>query len=627
MPLHSCAKVSGLAPQAAKGRGGRVYLSPTPKQEAAGTLNYEVDVTSFDIEMPVNPRWFSPPSHGMKTFASLFTQRQLLALTTFSELVAEVREQVLIDAQNAGLGKDGQMLQDGGAGPVAYADAVATYLAFCVSRAADYGSTISTWLTDDNAIRGTFGRQAVPMTWDFCEGNPFGESSAALAKILTTIPDVIAHQRATGFAKVMQTDAGKNGYTAGPFVINTDPPYYDNIGYADLSDFFYMWLRKSLASVWPDILRRLATPKDAELVATPYRHNGRAEAETFFLEGMGTALRAIGVAATDEQPIVIYYAFKQTESANDGITSAGWATFLQGIIASGLMVDGTWPLRTESGGRLIGRGANALASSIVLVCRKRQVDAPSIARAEFLRALKREMPEAIDAIRKAGVVPVDMEQAVLGPGMGVFSRNERVLEDDDTSMTVKTALGLINRIWQEIENELDTTFDPETQVALAWYDSYGFDARSSGELIMLTTAKNTSDRALFQSCVFQDKKGKTALTPRAALSSSWSPGKDSHLTVWMCVQQVARVLVAENGGTEAAARLIAEMGSTSADARKLAYRLFELATKKSWSAEALVYNELAEVWPKLEDLAIEMARRVPAPAVSSPQADLFGMEA
>lgn len=608
----------------AEGQRGRVYLSPT--EEQARIANEARPTWQPDTELPENPRDFKTPNYGLRTFASLFTPRQLVALTTFCELVVDARDMVLSDAKALASLDDGQPLHQDGKGAIAYADAVATYLAFAVSRAADYGSTISTWLTDDNAIRGTFGRQALPMTWDYCEGNYFGDSSAAFTKILSTIPDVIAHQRSTGFGSVSQVDAAKIHYPNRPFLINTDPPYYDNIGYADLSDFFYVWLRKCLIDVWPNLLRRLATPKDEELIATPYRHHAKGEAEAFFMEGIGRALTAMRSAAIDDHPVVIYYAFKQSEAASDGITSAGWATFLQGIIDSGLLVDGTWPLRTESAGRLIGRGSNALASSIVLVCRKRQLDAPIIARADFLRALKQEMPEAIEAIRKAGVGPVDMQQAVLGPGMGAFSRHAKVLEDDDSAMTVKTALALINRVWQEIENELDTAFDPETQVALAWYDSYGFEARASGELIMLTTAKNTSDRALFQSGVFEDRKGKTALTPRAALSTDWSPAGDSHLTIWECVQHVARTLVAEDGGTQAAARLIAEMGYKSADARKLAYRLFEIATKKNWTAEALVYNELAEVWPKLEDLATEIASRVPASTVGSPQADLFGAE-
>ncbi|RYD96172.1 MAG: DUF1156 domain-containing protein [Sphingobacteriales bacterium] len=440
------------------------------------------------------------------------------------------------------------------------------------------------------------------MTWDFCEGNYFGDSSAALSTIFNTISEVIAHQRSVTHGTITSIDAAHNGYPVRPCLISTDPPYYDNIGYADLSDFFYVWLRRSLASVWPDLFRRLTTPKAEELIATPYRHGSKMEAETFFMEGMAGALTAIYAAATNEEPLAIYYAFKQSEAGTDGVTSAGWASFLQAVVNSGLFVDGTWPLRTESAGRLIGNKANALASSIVLICRKRPIGAEVITRSDFVRQLKRDMPDAIDAIRKAGVGPVDMQQSVIGPGMGIFSRYSKVLEDDDGAMTVRTALSLINRVWEEIDNELEAAFDAETQVALAWYSTFGFDTRSSGELITLANAKNIASDSLFKSDVFKNMKGKAGLIPREELPAAWQPITDKTLTAWECVQHTARVLSASDGGGEAAAKLVAQMGSKGADARALAYRLFEIATKKGWASEALIYNELAQEWPKLEDL-------------------------
>ena len=307
-------------------------------------------------------------------------------------------------------------------------------------------------------------------------------------------------------------------------------------------------------------------------------------------------------SSTDQEPMTLFYAFKQAEITTEGITSAGWAAFLQAVINAGWLIDGTWPIRTE---RATGLKAsmNALASSIVLVCRKRALDAAVITRTQFVRELKREMPIAIDAIRKAGVGPVDMQQSVIGPGMGVFSRHSKVLEDDDSTMPVKTALMLINRVWEEIENELDTNFDAETQVALAWFATFGFDAKPSGDLITLANAKNVSLASLFASGVFSDGKGKAGLTARADLPVRWSPASDKALTVWECVQHTARVLNAEEGGGEAAAQLIGEMGPKAADARALAYRLYEIASQKGWAAEALIYNELAQEWPKLEELA------------------------
>ena len=309
--------------------------------------------------------------------------------------------------------------------------------------------------------------------------------------------------------------------------------------------------------------------------------------------------------------MAIYYAFKQSEAAADGLTSAGWSSFLQAVVDAGLVVDGTWPMRTELANRMIGRDANALASSIVLVCRKRAEDAATITRSDFLRQLRRELPEAIAAIRAAGVGPVDMQQSVIGPGMGVFSRQARVLEDDDSPMPVKTALALINRVWEEIEQDLDAAFDAATQVALAWYATYGFDPRPSGEAIVLAQAKNTALNTLFDSGVFQNLHGRVALTEREKLPDGWTPEGDKTLTVWECVQHTARVLMAEDGGAEAAAKLVAGMGPSGDQARALAYRLFEIATNKGWSQEALVYNELAQEWPRLQDAAGVFAAAVP----------------
>jgi putative DNA methylase len=593
---------------------GRTYVAPTIEHEKIAA-SAKPSPGVVDMPTSTHPQYMGCVPYGLDNFRKLYTPRQLVALETLSDLVSEVRSRILSDLGAIDRKKYSGVEPD----PVEYANAVVTYLAFVVDRAADYGSTLSTWLTDDNAIRGTFGRQALPMTWDYCEGSYFGDSSAALTTILKTIPDVISHQKATTPGTITQVDAAQNGYPIRPCVINTDPPYYDNIPYADLSDYFYVWLRRSLASVWPELFRTLSVPKGQELVADVKRHEGRDAAEAFFMQGMGRALSAMCSAATDSEPVTIYYAFKQSEVDEEGITSAGWSSFLQAVVDAGFIVDATWPVRTESAGRMRGNRSNALASSIVLVCRKRSSSAAIVTRAEFVRALKREMPEAIDDIRKAGVGPVDMQQSVIGPGMGVFSRYAKVLEDDDSSMPVKTALSLINRVWEEIENELDTNFDAETQVALTWFATYGFDAKPSGELITLANAKNVPLSALFASGVFSDGKGKAGLTARSDLPESWSPASDTALTVWECVQHTARVLNAENGGGEAAARLVAEMGPKASDARALAYRLYEIASQKGWAAEALIYNELAQEWPKLEDLASTAGTR----SASGAQASLF----
>ena len=643
----------------AEGDRHRAYVSPSAAQEdCASAAQAHVRENSDEMAIPTQEcrGTFASNALGRRycfnTFSDYFSARQLIALTCFSDLVDEARKQILSDLKSGDFEDDhAKPLHSGGLGASAYADAVATYLALAVNRLTDRASTLCTWDTGAEgksstgspgrsaAIRGTFSRQAIQMTWDYAEGNVFSGSAANFIDAVGWVlkPFVFGRIPAIGLGSIENLDAAKNNYPVRPVVVSTDPPYYDNIGYADLSDYFYVWLRRSASVLWPDLFRRLVTPKGEELVATPYRFaekavpewvpsnsdleakwselNVKARAEAFFMHGMSEALLAIQRAATEEEPVVVYYAFKQSEVEKDGLTSAGWASFLQAVVDAGFELDRTWPIRTELGTRMIGQGANALASSIILVCRKRRIDAEVITRSQLIRTLKQEMPSAIGAIRKAGVGPVDMQQSVIGPGMGVFSRHAKVLEDDDSAMSVKAALAVINRVWEEIENELDQAFDSETQVALAWYSTYGFDARASGELITLTTAKNTSDRALFASGVFKDMKGKAGLTPREELPPGWSPASDKTLTTWECVQHTARVLKAIDGGGDKAAALVVQMGPKAEEARALAYRLFEIATNKGWSAEALVYNELAQEWTKLEDRAatLDKAGRAPEP--------------
>jgi putative DNA methylase len=608
-----------LIAMVAEGKRTRFYLPPTDEQESLARTAEPAWEPEGDL--PNDPRNFWTVSYGLNTFASLFTTRQLVALTTFSGLVVEARERVLADSRATDISDDATHLHEGGSGATAYADAVATYLAFGVSRLADAQNALCQWGPSADQTQHLFRRHAIPMIWDFAESSIFSGAAGDYKTSIHSLCKALEQAPASGIGDIRNINASKNSFPVRPIIISTDPPYYDNIGYADLSDFFYVWLKRTLADIWPDLFRRLSTPKSEELVATPYRHGGKDLAESFFMKGMGDALVAMRTAATDGEPLAIYYAFKQSEMADDGITSAGWASFLQAVVDAGLAVDGTWPVRTERSARSISIGTNALASSIVLVCRKRGDTAKVITRAEFLRSLKREMPDAVDKIRKAGVGPVDMPQSVIGPGMGVFSRYFGVLEDDDSPMSVKTALALINRIWGEIENDLENNFDAETQVALAWFVTYGFDARASGDLITLANAKNIPLESLFRSGIFENFHGKAGLIPREKLESGWSPAKDKTPTVWECVQHTARVLRAANGGAEAAAKLLAAMGPKAEDARALAYRLYEIASQKGWAAEALVYNELAQEWTHLEDVAGKFGV---TGKQSTPMLDLFG---
>lgn len=610
----------------AEGSRTRIYLPPSEAHESI-VFPLEIDKRVIDaregeLSQPVPAKLTGGTcyNYGLTTFSKLFTPRQLMSLTTLSDLVSDAKEKITFDSVAAGLNEDTVPLRDEGTGAAAYADAVATYLAFACSRAANYSSSLCVWSSHpkDQLAKQVFLRQALPMTWDFAETNPFAESGGSLSNNFQWLVRSISFLKNTGYGAVQNKDASKNSYPDS-VLISSDPPYYDNIGYADLSDFFYVWLRRSLSKIWPDLFRRLVTPKTEELVATPHRHGGKDAAEAYFIKGMGDALTAMRKAANDSNPLAIYYAFKQSEESENGVTSAGWSTFLQAIIDAALVVDGTWPIRMELTANL-KVSINALASAVVIVCRKRDHAAPASTRAEFIRSLRRDLPDAIDNIRKAGVGPVDMQQSIIGPGMGVFTRYSRVLEDDDSTMGVKTALTLINRVWEEIENELDAAFDAATQVALAWFATYGFEAKPAGELIMLANAKNIPLSALFSSGVFHDLHGRAGLIPRIDLPAGWSPATDKLVTVWECVQHTARVLNAEDGGAAAAAALVAQMGPKADDARALAYRLFEIASHKGWAAEALVYNELAQEWRNLEDLA----ERAPARhAASTAQASLF----
>jgi putative DNA methylase len=565
-----------------------------------------------------NTRWFAPPDYGYSSFGDLFSARQLLALNHFSDSIHSIHTDIAKTAVLAGFEDDATRLHNGGVGSVAYADAICTYLGLLLSKSIDYNCEYVTWNVTNQNFTHLFTAQNIPFIADFAEANPFAggvsfcDFAKSLREILQRLPCIAG-------TVIELRDARTARNREQSYIVCTDPPYFENISYADLADIFYVWQARMLKQFWPDLYRTIVVNKEPEIVAEPVRYGGKAAAAKSFAEGMQQAIASTAQVANGN-PITMFYAYKQSESDDEGIFSAGWAGFLQGLVDAGLTVEGTWPLRTERSARKIGLGTNALASSIVLVCRKRDTQPEVVTRADLVRTLKRELPHAIDDIRKAGVGPVDMQQSVIGPGMGVFSRYEKVLEDDDSAMLVKTALSLINRVWEEIDQELDAAFDAETQVALAWFATFGFDAKPSGELITLANAKNIGTSALFDSGVFKDLKGKTALTPREELPKGWTPASDKTLTVWECVQHTARVLNAEDGGGAAAARLVAQMGAKAAEARALAYRLFEIATQKGWSAEALIYNELAQEWPKLEDLASSIEIRT---TTATAQAELF----
>ena len=583
----------------AEGDRSRIYLAPTPQHE---TIARAVPATwKPDMPLPDNPRDFKTPNYGLPTFADLFTPRQLVALTTFSDLVAEATERVRRDAAAAGLPDDGRPLRDGGTGATAYADAVAVYLAFALSKVANVNSSIASWMSDRGAFRETFARQAIPMVWDFAEANPFttagGSLEAALAKGAMAIDAFPA--RTPGWSG--QRDAASQKPTAA-MLVSTDPPYYDNIGYADLSDFFYVWLRRSLKSVFPDLFATLAVPKAEELVATPYRHGSKKGAEAFFLHGMTQALHRLAQQAHPGFPVTIYYAFKQSEAKGDtGTASTGWETFLDAVIRTGFAITGTWPMRTEGAGRIIARDTNALASSIVLVCRRRPADAVAATRRDFLTALRSELPQALRLLQTGNIAPVDLAQAAIGPGMGIYTRYAKVLDAAGKPMSVRGALALINQTLDEVLAEQEGDFDADSRWALAWFEQYGFDDGDYGVAETLSKAKNTSVAGMVDAGIIESHGGKVRLLRPKELPDDWDPAADARLTAWEAVHHLIRVL--ETRGETGAADLAATLGGMAEIARELCYRLYTLCERKKRAAEALSYNSLVQSWSEIARLA------------------------
>jgi putative DNA methylase len=593
----------------AEGDRGRVYLAPTPEHEAAAQQAHPE--WKPEVAMPENPRWFSPPLYGLETYGDLFTPRQLVALSTFSDLVGEAMAKVQRDAAGAGLPGDDRPLREGGRGALAYAEAVATVLGVGVSRLADAQNSLCQWGPSMDQTQHLFRRQAIPMVWDFSESSVFSGAAGDLLTTLSTMARVFDQLGIGAAGEVSQADAQTQAVSRDK-VVSTDPPYYDNIGYADLSDFFYVWMRRSMRSLYPGPLATMAVPKAEELVATPYRHGGRAKAESFFLNGMTEAMHRLAEQSHAAFPVSIYYAFKQSESEdNAGTASTGWETFLDAVIRAGFGISGTWPMRTERSARSIGIGANALASSIILVCRPRPAHARTATRREFLSALKAELPQALAHLQRGNIAPVDLAQAAIGPGMAVFTRYARVLDAEGQPMPVREALALINQTLDEALAEQEGDFDADSRWAITWFDENGFAEGDYGRAEQLSKSKNTSVEGMREAGILSSARGKVRLLQPAELPADWDPTTDPRQSAWETVHHLVRAL--ESGGEGAAARLVVKLGARAETARELAYRLFQLCERRKRAAEALSYNGLVLSWPEVVRLAQEAAAEDSAP--------------
>jgi putative DNA methylase len=599
----------------AEGNRQRTYLAPSRAQVEAAAVTRPSD--GPDAGIPAQALGFRVYAYGMTHWADLFTARQLLALTTFSDLVAEVRERVAADALAAGM-PAGERIADGGRGAAAYADGVAVYLAAALSRTLNKSTAINSWDSSPKmeAVRGLFARQTINMAWDFAEANVFGASSGNysedlewVAKVLDRLPP---HESKVGSA--VQRDAA-DGAPAGQ-LISTDPPYYDNIGYSDLSDFFYVWLRRALRTVYPDLFSTVLVPKAQELVANPHRHEGKAGAQRFFEDGFRQVFARARENATPDFPITVYYAFKQADADEDGTASTGWETLLDGMIRSGWEITATWPMRSELANRMRGMGSNALASSIVLALRPRPSDASTTDRRGFIGALQNELPAALRDLQQGAIAPVDLPQAAIGPGMAVFSRYAKVIEGDGSQMAVRSALARINEILDQVLAEQEGDFDSATRFAIAWYRQHGYTTGSFGDADNMARARNTAVETLVRAGILASVAGKVTLLAPDKLPPEYNPSADDSIGVWEVLHHL--IAFAGRDGVPAAGAFLANVSERpeidTELVKELAFLLFSIAEKKGWTRDALAFNSVATSWPDI----VEAARS--APAVGGEQA-------
>lgn len=593
-----------------EGSRQRVYLSPRELDIAVDELSSPA--WTPDQPIGLDPRAISPPAYGLSKFSDLFTPRQLTVLCTLADLITEVRSLVTQDAVRSFGGTDSSSLIEGGTGAKAYGEALSLYLSFAVSRSVDRSSTLCSWDSSPKmeALRNTFGRPAMPMVWDFAEGNQFSASSGNWNNNVEWVADAIETLPASvsGFASQR---AAQELDVENQCCISTDPPYYDNVGYADLSDFFYVWLRRMCSPVMRSLFGTMLVPKAEELVVNPYRNREQKDPERFFMDGMTDVIRHMVRASHPAIPISIYYAFKQSETAEIGTVSTGWEKFLEAVLTSGCAVVGTWPARSELANRIRSIGSNALASSIVLACRPRSLLADSISRRQFLRELGDVLPTALDDMTGASgtavsVAPVDLAQAAIGPGMAIFSKYKSVLEADGSSMSVHNALIHINKAIDDYFAQAEGDLDADTRFCIGWFQQHEYGEGLFGDADVLARAKGTSVDGVREAGVIHSSKGKVQLLRVKEYPTSWDPKKDSRLPIWEACHQMCRAL----GESESeAGALLARMPDKQDAIRQLAYRLYTICERKGWAEDARAYNELVTSWPAIVEQSLKAGHK------------------
>lgn len=570
----------------ADGGRRRVYVPASAYQAAAACVGAPDE--SVQGAIADNPRWFSPPAYGLTSFSDLFTNRQLITLTTLSDLVLEARDRVIADG-----------------GAPAYADAIATYLGLGVSRTTDLMNSMVTWSNSRDQARNLFSRQAIPMSWDYVEVSPFAGAAGDVGVALATMSRALQHLVPVVAGEAQQANASSRSLKG--LLLSTDPPYYDNIGYSDLSDFFYVWLRRMLRPLYPELLSTLLVPKADELVANPYRHGGRDGAEQFFEAGFREVFANARLSTLEDFPITVYYAFKQSESDDNGEASTGWETLLDGMIGSGWEITSTWPLRSERGGRMVSVGTNALASSIVLSLRPRPGGATTTDRRGFIAALEGELPDALRKLQQGRIAPVDLPQAAIGPGMSVFSRYSAVLEPDGQSMSVRSALSRINEILDRVLNEQEGDFDSTSRFAIAWYRQHGYGIGQFGDADNVARARNTSVDIMERDEILKSRAGKVQLIKPEDLRWDYDPVGDHHTSNWEALHHLIKILerdgIAPAGDFLRSALSRADVAIDGDLIKELAHLMFRVAESNGWTKDALSFNSLVTSWPEIFDTA------------------------
>ena len=585
----------------AEGNKERVYLAPSDEHIAIANEAVPHDIPETDL--PEKALGFRVQLYGMTQHHHLFTSRQLTAVTTFSDLIGVVQEKIKQDAIISGLPNDDVPLHIGGKDAHAYADAIAIYLGCALSRLASYNNNMCFWNQRGGSIAQIFTNQSIAMTWNFIESNPLEKMSGNWIGAVEWVSDVVQDLPAGPEGNATQINASQAmPFTSDMPLITTDPPYYDNIGYADLSDFFYIWLRRSLRDLYPDLFNLMLVPKSEELVATPHRFDGdKSRAEEYFLTGLGKAFQLMRARSHPNYPTTIYYAFKQSETdkADGGTASTGWETMLEGLLKAGFQITGTLPMRTERPTGLKIK-TNALASSIVLVCRPRPDDANMATRRDFIPALRRDLPGALYSLQQGNIAPVDLAQAAIGPGMAVFSNYSSVLEADGNPMRVRTALQIINAELDAYFTEQEGDLDADTRFCVSWFEQYGMREAGFGDADVLARARDTSVEGVAESGVLQARAGRVRLLSREEYPDEWDPTSDRRVNIWECTQYLIRAL--NHGGEVETARLANQLSSKLIEkARALAYRLFAICERKGWAQEAIAYNTLVTSWTHIRE--------------------------